>query len=182
MLFLSSGFVGKEEWIIDADSRLTIHGSTNINSFSCKMDCYVGGDTLRYVKNSRTYELQPTNNGMVIPIFNFECNTRQISNDFRKTLKAETYPQLNINFRTLQDPSLKNNSCINGIVDITLAGVTKQYTIQFTVINNKGVTQLTGLHPVTFSDFNLEAPEKLSGLIKVKEVLNVEFNLVLRSI
>ena len=181
VIFISTGFTEKGLWIIDTDSVLTIHGSTNINNFTCTMDCYIGGDTLQYLKRSRGYELS-SNRPMVIPVRSFECDTRQISNDFRKTLKAETYPQLTINFRSLQGP-YTSNSCVNGIVDISVAGVTTRYTIQFNVVENEHNTiRLKGLHPVAFADFNLVAPEKLSGLIKVREVLNVEFNLVLREI
>lgn len=181
LVFLTgTGFTEKGFWIIDTNSVLTIHGSTNINNFSCTMDCYIGGDTLRYVKSGTGYVLS-SNSPMTIPVNNFECNTRQISNDFRRTLNAETYPRLNINFRSIQNPVYTNNSCVNGIVDITLADVTTRYTIQFNVVRSKQNTiLLNGIHPVAFSDFNLEAPEKLSGLIKVREVLNVEFNLVLR--
>jgi hypothetical protein len=84
---------------------------------------------------------------------------------------------------SLQNPTYTNNSCVNGVVDITLAGVTKRYTIQFSVVrSNQNSIFLKGTHPVAFSDFDLDAPEKLAGLIKVREVLNVEFNLVLREI
>jgi hypothetical protein len=182
VVVLTTGFTKKGFWIIDANSVLTIYGSTNVNNFSCKMDCYIGGDTLQYVRNNTGYDLS-SNSPMTIPVNGFECNTRQISSDFRKALKAETYPQLNINFKSLQNPTNTNNSCVNGIVDITLAGVTTRYTIQFNVVRNEQNTiLLKGVHPVAFSDFNLEAPEKLSGLIKVREVLNVDFNLVLREI
>jgi len=182
VLATATSFTKKGFWIIDNHSVLTIHGSTNVNNFSCTMDCYVGGDTLRYIKSNTGYELS-SNRPMIIPVKSFECNTRQISNDFRRTLKAETYPQLKINFRSLQSPAYVSNSCVNGVVDISLAGVTTRYTIQFNVVRNEQNTiLLKGVHPVAFSDFNLEAPEKLSGLIKVREVLNVEFNLVLREI
>jgi len=179
--FLSNGFSDRGIWIIDSESLLAIHGSTNVNNFICKIESSSGTDTLRYVKNYAACEIQFSRNRMSIPIRSFDCGSRQISKDFHKTLKSETYPELDINFKSLQNLSVANNTFIYGVVDITLAGVTVRYTIRYWVaVKGNGTIFLTGTHPVNFSDFKLTAPEKLSGLIKVKEVLNVEFNLVFR--
>lgn len=180
--FLSSSASDKGSWIIDAKSQLTIHGSTNINNFACKIDCYTGGDTLQFVKNYSSREIQFSGNRMSIPIRSFDCGPNQISRDFRKTLKSDSYPQLHIIFRSLQNLTMINNSCITGIVDIMLAGVTARYSIRYDVTLNKNIVFLNGTQSVNFSDFNLEAPEKLKGLIKVNEALKVEFNLVLKEI
>ncbi|HZB15110.1 MAG TPA: YceI family protein [Chryseolinea sp.] len=180
--FLSSSYFDNGTWIIDSKSRLTIYGSTNINNFVCKIDCYTGSDTLQFVKNYNACEIQFYRNRMTIPIRSFDCGSKQISKDFWGTLKSETYPQLQINFRSLENLPVNNNDWVNGIVDITLAGVTAQYTIRYYVSRDKNVIFLKGTQPVNFSDFKLEAPEKLKGLIKVNESLKVEFNLVLKEI
>ena len=179
--FLSS-YSDKGIWVIDDASQLAIYGSTNINNFICKIDCYAGGDTLEFVKNYSSREIQFSSNRMTIPIRSFDCGAKQISKDFQKTLKSETYPQLDINFRSLQNLSMKHNSCVNGIVDITIAGVTARYTTNYHVTRTRNTILLKGTQSVNFSDFKLEAPEKLKGLIKVNESLKVEFNLVMQEI
>jgi len=179
--FLSSGFSDKGTWIIDSKSQLTIHGATNVNNFSCKIASSSGTDTLQYVKNYAACEIQFYRNRMSIPIRSFDCGSRQISKDFHNTLKSEIYPRLDIDFKSLQNLYVINDTFIAGVVDITLAGITARYTIRYWVtVKGNDTILLTGTHPVNFSDFKLKAPEKLSGLIKVKEVLNVEFNLLLR--
>jgi len=181
--FLSSGFSDKGNWVIDPESKLAIYGSTNVNKFTCRMDCYVGTDTLKFVKNYAACELQFSRNLMTIPIRSFDCGSKQISKDFWKTLKSETYPKLDINFRSLNNLNIKDNGHIRGVVDITLAGVTARYTILYVItLKNKNTILLKGTHSVNFADFDLEAPEKLQGLIKVNEELNVEFNLVLKEV
>jgi hypothetical protein len=180
--FLGSGYSDKGSWIIDADSQLAIYGSTNINNFVCKIDCYTGSDTLQYIKNYTSREIQFSRNQMSIPIRSFDCGAKQVSKDFWKTLKSEAYPEMDINFRSLQNITVKNSSRINGIVDITLAGVTARYNIRYHITLNKNIILLKGTQHVNFSDFNLEAPEKLKGLIKVNEALKVEFNLVLKEL
>lgn len=179
----ASSFSEKGTWIIDADSELMIHGSTNVNNFTCKIDCLTGLDTLHYMKNYAACELQFSRNRMTIPVRRFNCGAKQISNDFRKTLKSDQYPVLDITFQSLQNLSVKHNSTICGVVDITLAGVTRTFTIKYKAeLKDRNTILLKGVHPVNFSDFNLTAPAKLNGLIKVKEALNVEFNLVLKEV
>jgi hypothetical protein len=66
-------------------------------------------------------------------------------------------------------------------MDITIAGVTARYTVCYrSTIEPNGAILLTGSHSVNFSDFRLHAPEKMNGLIKVKEGLKVNFNLILK--
>ncbi|HET9486748.1 MAG TPA: hypothetical protein VFO54_04915 [Chryseosolibacter sp.] len=183
LMVLSSGFSGKGIWIIDAQSRLTIQGSTNLNDFICKVDYCTGTDTLQYEENSARKEMCFTRSRMTVPVRSFDCGAKPISKDFWKTLKAETYPEMNIDFISLQNVYFKNKSHINGVVDITLAGVTARYTIKyFVTVKDNGTVLLQGTHAVNFSDFQLEAPEKLNGLIKVKEALKVDFNLLLKEV
>jgi hypothetical protein len=178
--FFSSSTFDKGTWLIDTDSELYIYGSTNVNNFTCKFDSYKGGDTLEFIEEHSSSTLKFSFNQMTIPVKSFDCGVKQISRDFWKTLKSESYPDLRINFRSLQNLNVRNNTWVDGVVDITLAGVTARYTINYHVTTNNKVISLKGTHPVNFSEFNLLAPEKLKGLIKVNECLEVEFNLVLK--
>jgi hypothetical protein len=180
--FLCSGFYKEKTWVINPDSKLAIHGSTNVNTFTCRIQSYCGYDTLRYSTNHATCKIEFTTNRMTIPITSFDCGSGQISKDFHKTLKSDTYPELDINFISLDNTSLTKNSIVRGVIDITLAGITTRYYIKFGVTLKNGTLLLGGYHPVNFADFRLKAPEKLKGLIRVREVLNVEFNLVLNAI
>ena len=177
-----AGFSKDAAWVISSESKLAIHGATNVNTFTCKLTSYAGHDTLRFFNNYAASKLEFTTNRMTIPIRNFNCGAKQISKDFRKTLKSDTYPELDINFISLEDNALLSNSIVTGIVDITLAGVTARYSIQFGLNSNNGIILLSGIQPVNFSDFKLEAPQKLKGLIRVQEILNVEFHLVLKAV
>lgn len=180
--FFMSSFSEEGKWIIDSESRLIIHGSTNVNTFTCSFDYTHTTDTLEFSKNSKTSELVFSKNRMQIPVRKFDCGNRQITKDFWETLQADIHPVLNIKFRSLQNLHL-NRPSVKGSVDITLAGVTQRYTVwyQVIVLDEKTVL-LKGNQGVNFSDFKLQRPQKLMGLIKVEECLNVEFNLQLREI
>jgi hypothetical protein len=177
-----SGFSNDEAWIIRSESKLAIHGATNVNTFTCKLNSYAGHDTLRYYNNHNTSRFEFTTNRMTIPIISFNCGAQQISRDFHKTLKSDRYPQLDINFISLENNALHDGSAVKGILDITLAGVTTRYEIKFALSSKEEMILLSGTQPVNFSDFKLEAPQKFQGLILVREILNVEFHLVLKAI
>ena len=183
LAFCATGFTRIGSWVIDEESQLTIQGSTNVNAFTCKIEHYGGTDTLHYLENNSAHELHFIRTRMTVPIRSFDCGAKHISKDFRKTLKAESHPNLEISFVSLKTLDFKDKSDIKGVVDITLAGVTARYTICYQVsVKPNGKVLLTGIQAVSFSDFQLTAPEKLKGLIKVNEGLKVEFNLVLKEV
>ena len=179
----ASAFSSKGTWVIDAQSRLTIQGSTNVNDFTCEIAYSTGKDTLQYIENNSTQDLRFTRSRMSIPIRSFDCGSKPISKDFWKTLKSESHPNMELNFISLGNLDRKDKSNIKGVVEITLAGITTRYAICYQVsLKDNGDILLKGMRSVSFSDFQLDPPEKLKGLIKVKEVLNVEFNLLLKEV
>jgi hypothetical protein len=176
-----SSFTEQGKWIIDPESRLSIHGSTNVNSFQCNLNHYSNNDTLEYVTNSQSIELKFSRNRMRIPVKGFNCGNNQITKDFLQALKSETYPHLEIFFRSFRNHAIKDNSYIDGVVDITLAGATKRYTVKYFVRKpDQETILLKGTQAVNFGDFKLDPPHKMMGLIQVQECLEVEFNLTLR--
>lgn len=182
LLLVASGFSEQGRWVIDPTSRLAIHGATNVNTFKCLLESYNLGDTLEYVRERASIEMKLTRNRMRIPVRNFDCGNRQITKDFWQTLKSDHYPELEICFRSFRKSSIPDKSYVDGVVDITLAGATKRYTVRyFARTPNPETLLLTGVQQVNFADFRLEPPQKMMGLIQVQECLDVEFNLTLKA-
>jgi hypothetical protein len=181
LALICSSFTEQGKWIIDPQSRLSIHGSTNVNSFRCNLRQYHNNDTLEFIRGSEAIEMKFTHNRMRIPVKGFNCGNNQITRDFLATLKSDAYPHLEIFFRSFRNHSIKDNSYIDGIVDITLAGATKRYTVRYLARKpNEDTILLTGTQAVNFGDFKLQPPQKMMGLIQVQECLEVEFDLTLK--
>jgi hypothetical protein len=168
------------KWIIDYNSQLMIHGKTNVSNFTCFISCYNSTDTLNYELDTKTKNLIFDKNKMVIPVFNFNCGNSMITKDFRETVNVDQYPYLIIAFLSLNRNV--DDDLATGKMEITLAGIVKTATVNFNIKPKGDFIQLTGRHGVAFSDFNLKAPERMLGLVKVKEDLLVEFNLLIRPI
>ena len=116
----------------------------------------------------------------------FDCHKAMMTHDLRKTLKAKKYPQLHIKFLTLNKlPELSGKSqLINGDVEIEIAGIKKQYIINYQISKDTDdiIINLLGSRELNFSDFNLIPPRKLGGIIKTKDQLTVAFHLKMKAV
>ena len=94
---------------------------------------------------------------------------------FRKTLKEDRFPFLQIRFVSLKETPML--SSVKGLVEISIAGVTKRFEINYQLSIDKNAITLTGNHMINFSDFNLVPPKKIGKLIQAKDELAVLFTL-----
>jgi len=164
-------------------SQLFISGKTNVNSFVCSIDKYCGRDTLELQEggpNSRPVFLK----GHVgLDASSFSCGMQMMTNDFGKTIKSKQYPQITIDFRSFE--RVPRYDCdeeiLKGVLAISLAGMTRTFEMDCTLeAKPSGHFHLKGQRDFQFSDFKLEAPTRMMGMIKVQETLNVRFHLVLQ--
>jgi len=170
-----------EKWVIQKGSNLCIEGRSNLNSFRCDIKEYLLPDTIYLFKDAQATKPFAMKGGLSINIKQFDCHQKYITNDLRKTLKADEHPALKINLLNIGYYEKANN--VKGWVSIELAGVTKRTEIDYQVhYSNPGFLELNGSRKLKFSDFGLKPLQKIAGLIKVEDDLTVRFQLILRSI
>ncbi|MCW3106450.1 MAG: hypothetical protein JWQ09_956 [Segetibacter sp.] len=180
----ATGQAGKIiKWIVEKNSTLRVEGKSNVNGFTCNMQEYTKVDTLICINSedkpiSFTGEIQ-------MDIFRFDCHSKMITKDLRKTLKAFEYPEMTIRFISLQHMPLLQNKAesITGWVEVALAGVVKRFELSYTFLQS-GATyiQMNGGRTFRFSDFKLSPPRKLAGFIKIKGDFDVHFQLIMRAV
>ncbi len=119
-----------------------------------------------------------------VEVSQFDCHHKFITADLRKTLKYQQYPNLKIHFISMEDPTAVNQGhTVKGIVDIELAGVVRRMELVYTVNNqHEKFLDLTGSRQMHFSDFKLEPPKKMAGLIKINQDILVKVQLKFRKI
>ena len=178
------GRVAKEKWVVLKGCTLKIAGSTNVNKFRCEVKGYANPDTLQFYNNDKGYAISITGS-LALPVFSFDCNNNMMTNDLRKTLKANEFPMLRISFLSLRKypdlAVLQEN--IDGTVCIILAGRAKTFIVNYRIsMDDDGVIHLTGNQTVRFSDFGLDPPRRMGGAVKAKDKLDVEFKINFRMI
>ncbi|HLO80883.1 MAG TPA: hypothetical protein VK166_07995 [Chitinophagaceae bacterium] len=168
-------------WVIERNSTLAIDGSSNINQFTCDIREYVKSDTLKSVIDQARKKYFFSNSVLSVDLKRFDCHHKYITADFRKMLKTEEYPNLVIRFISLDE--FHEQGIVKGLVDIELAGKKKRMEINYNCSHiGSNQLRLQGEKLMKFSDFELEAPRKIGGLIRINEEINVHFNLYFRKL
>ena len=167
--------------VIHPTSSITIAGSTNVNKYKCVIGKYTGNDTLSLTaeRGKGAYFKK----GLVkLEASRFDCEKHLITKDFAETIQAKKYPYITINFISFERvPEFKDSEePFRGKFTITLANVAVPCDVRCKIVKDKNdLIHLRGWHLFKFSDFNLEPPTKMMGLIKVEEMITVDFHLVL---
>jgi len=169
------------KWIVEKNSTLSVQGKTNVNKFTCNIDEYAEKDTIICIDNaSKAVKLTGE---LKMDVLSFDCHSKLITKDFRKTIKADKYPALTIRFLSLESMPLlnKKTELIKGWVEVELAGVVKKFELNYSFLKStSGKIQLNGGRSFSFADFKLSPPKKLGGLVKIKDAFNVIFKLTLQ--
>src|SRR5690606_16372925 len=159
-----------------SESYILINGSSNVNKFSCKVNRPAGVTPLRlFILSDYKVKMEGS---IKVNVAEFDCKHRVLTNDLRKTLKEDTYKQMTVHFKSLDQLPFdsKRAQTVNGTVLIELAGKKKEFSIPLVFSQiSEGKYQLKGTRDFCFEDFGLEAPKKVGGIIKVKNDFNTTF-------
>lgn len=169
-----------EKWIVTKGCALQVNGRTNVNTFRCAINSYAGPDTLTVQRSCRRAQPVMLSGCIGLPVTGFDCMNKTMTNDLRKTLKADEYPHLRITFVTLQqyppDNTAATSTC--GAVIIELAGTARQFNINYRISRDaQQLIHLEGTQVIRFSDFNLTPPKKFGGMVRANDLLEVQFDL-----
>lgn len=168
-------------FIVQPSSKLTINGKTNVNSFQCGITHYFGNDTL-VLQEGRNRRPVFTKGYVGLEAASFDCGMQVMTNDFGKTIKSKQYPFISIEFISFERGTNyeSSNGKFKGKLKISLGGVTKAFEMDCTIqAKQSGMIHLQGGRDFKFSDFDLEPPTKMMGMVKVQDELTVNFHLVL---
>ncbi len=162
-------------WLIIGGGSLKVDGKTNVNEFSCAITNYSNPDTIAVSRNvGQSIQLFGS---IQLDVQKFDCHNPIMTEDLRKTLKSKEFPHLTIRFISMNRYP-EGADITKGMVTIELAGVTKQFEVDYRVVSAANAfINLEGTRTVNFSDFNLIPPRKLGGMIKTNNALKVVFNL-----
>ncbi|MEQ6167218.1 MULTISPECIES: hypothetical protein [unclassified Ekhidna] len=166
-------------------SAITIHGQTNINKFSCSMDQPALNDSI-VVKNiwlNKTLEFEGLR--LKYRVDQFECGISAMNSDFQELLKAEEEPYLylELNSITLHPHNDAFEELdVDAEVEVLLAGVRKKIKIEGGKVINHSSAHMTlkGDKDLLMTDFYIEPPTKMFGMIKVTNDISIAFEIGMR--
>jgi hypothetical protein len=167
---------------IQKNSSLTIKGSTNLVSFKIFQD----GDKLcrsklSLVTTQNQNKIAVSQNQLSVVVKHFDSNNAMALKDFLKLLKSDNYPtlQVQLNYLEVQPMSEKaKNYRGEALVNITITGKTRYYSIPITFSGNSDLYTINGNKKLSIRDFGLTPENKMMGLIKVSEWIHIDFHIV----
>ncbi len=161
------------------ESKLRINGTSNVTDFECKYANSFELDTLSHQLEISKDSILVSGDNLPLTIDSFDCGKRAINRDFKSTLKSKEYPNIDI---SLLEVFSENDIPTSASIAISLGGTTQKYLVSLTeeVMDDK-VVSISGTQKLKLSDFNLEPPRALFGLIKVRDELVVTFELLVKA-
>ena len=177
-LSFTDSFVGKTSVTITPNSKLLIIGKTNVNTFKCQYDVLKLNKPISVSFKKRGNKINFDKTTLVLDNINFDCGGIGINNDFHELLKTKSHPQVLLKLKEInKDPN--NESIVQALVDLEIAGITKSYEVPVTLREN-GIMFIKGVLALNIRDFNLEPPKKALGMIVVKDVIEINFELAIK--
>lgn len=177
--------VNTMEYKIHSESRLEVNGKTNINRFSCSSKELFPKERLSYQVVAGDPTIFFSDAQLSIQIEQLDCGAKPINKDMHQALQAQDYPLITID---LKKATLLHGSNLfdcdewvdfEAVSDITLVCTTK--ALYFPIQVKKSAENRIMIRGGAFlhlCDFGIKAPTALSGLIKVKDEIEINFNLI----
>ncbi|MFT5142873.1 MAG: hypothetical protein ACI80V_001587 [Rhodothermales bacterium] len=180
------------------DSRFWIEGSSSVSQFVCRVDSVWGEGRLT---DSGPERLVGTGvqaagpQGMAeahlrVPVAVIDCGDRRITRDLRGSLRSDEFPEIRFELDPIstskrsESGALPDRGDVAGVPieaagSLTIAGHTESVTITGTLqVLSGGLLRLRGSKDLLLTDFGIDPPTKLFGLIKVHNEIDVHFDLI----
>lgn len=162
-------------------SSLSITGDTNITDFTCDYDLSLIDPyyQVSFLEEEGVFNFRNT----VLKLRNigFDCGSRGINKDFHALLQSNQYPVIDLKLLQVE---LQDSKTALAKVAIKIAGQVREYQIPVQLFpqnqGNKQDLQIAGQLQLNISDYGLQPPKKLFGIIVVKDDIQINFNLHLQ--
>jgi hypothetical protein len=94
-------------------------------------------------------------------------------------MKEERHPRIYVAFsiEQIENAIKKISSCPDLL--ITIAGITRKYSVECAVQECSGYYYLKGKEVIKLSDFKLKPPSRLLGMVKVNNEIDVDFGFII---
>lgn len=177
--FFSSEVVNNKTVKILEQSRIGILGSTNVNSFECKLNVAEVNTLLKINFKEDQKKIFFDKTALHIDVSCFDCGNNIMNSDFRELLQADIYPEIVLELKEIV-VNPKNEQDILAYMAIHLAGKSRMYSFPLKVEKDH-LMHINGCLNLRLSDFEIEAPKKALGLIVVSDEIEINIDLRIKT-
>jgi polyisoprenoid-binding protein YceI len=169
------------QYTVWPDSQFWIDGTSTVNEFTCAAS-EVAGHGIVDEEEGAPAEQTNLHAEVVIPVRAFDCGVRQMNRDFYEALKGQAFPAVRFTLNraeVLPAPPYAEWTPVKAWGTLTLAGEQRPVTVtaQGRRLGN-GRYRIQGQHALRMTDFDIEPPTGLLGLVRAHDDIVVRFDLI----
>lgn len=157
--------------------HIQIEGETNLNQFNL---IYNSTNENRFIHNRMEFNDPKEIIEFKIPVYQFEGQNPLMENDFREMLDASNHPEIIVGIQeNCMDKIFSENRDDKIEFRLTIAGETKHITGYYNPIFRTNEILIKGITEIKLSDFSIEPPEKMFGMLHVKDSIIIKFDIII---
>lgn len=171
-------------YYVDEGSKLFIEGTSNINSFECACKSNFPKSVVRFQNTEDAKGIRFIGTTFKIKSQSLDCDNSRMNSDLQEALKAEEFPEIKIDFKDANFPAGGLNNAdawvaIKVNATMTITNVTRDVVLSVRakkIASNK--FRFTCVEEIKLTDYNIEPPTAMLGLIKVRNNIKINFDLI----
>lgn len=180
------------QYEIEEQSRLWIEGKATTHRFDCTAG-QVNGEGLleerqvRYVRQNGSLSSEDQAHvQLAVPVERFDCGKRRMNRDLFKALRADEHESIRFHLESYEltgDGREEDDGWydVHVVGELEVAGVSRHVdlTVRAQTLSDERV-RVQGQADVLMSDFDVDPPSAMLGVIQVRDELTVHFDLYAR--
>jgi polyisoprenoid-binding protein YceI len=158
---------------VGAGSEIWLEGRSTVDRFTCHATDFDGSAEIRGEATVRV--------NLAIPVKDLDCGRRRMNSDLQDALQADKHPEIRFSLIDVKpekevEPGL-HRLRVTGT--LTMAGAQRRITFIATGRQDgSGRLAGTGSVDLKMTDFGIDPPSALLGLVRAHDDIRVRFNLV----
>ena len=176
--------VRSQPYTLSQSSRLWLSGTSTLNAFECQAKKLRLDHGVDHVIEGSGFTMPGVS--LVVPINNLDCDNRRMNKDLRAALQADVFPEIRLDVFRIEMPwDVAGDAEKNGRPRVTLygtmslAGSSREVTIRLTSwLDDMKRLHGQGSLEVRMTDFGVEPPTALFGLVKAHDDILIRFHLM----
>jgi polyisoprenoid-binding protein YceI len=159
-------------------SKVWLEGTSTVRGFRCESarvtgTAEAGGTELSQVGQAR--------GEIVIPVQTLECGNATMNGHMRNALKMQQNPNIRFHATSVRvTPSSGAQGTVAMTGHLTIAGQTRDVTINGTAAREGNTLRVRGSERITMTDYGVQPPRLMAGTMRVHPPVTVGFDVVLK--
>lgn len=172
----------RARFLVDPSSKLHIHGKSNVNVFTCTCQQVFLPLPFQLQAHKERDKLGFRHTFLKVETRLFDCGNKVMNKDMYNALKARDYPEMTIELEAIEalGPLPATWTDLKVWTKITIAGVTQKVLLPARIRQpGEGRWQIKSKKELKMTDFRIEPPTALMGMIRTYDEITIELDLLI---